>query len=342
MFARLRENWQYKLLALAGGILLHFYVQSQQDPSQTRILPVQVAVRNLPADLLMTSRLNPISVSVTGTAEEINRLTDQNVTASIDLARARAGVNADIPVDVDLVPAGIRTVVTISDRHPGSLTLQLAERRRRRMSVAAVLTGALAPGYSTSNPSVVPTMATVVGAADEVDSVSKLVIRADVTGATDNIEDDFQIVPIDAAGNDVPDVKVKPDFAHVQIGVLHSGLTKDVFVSPVIVGAPQLGYMIGGVNTTPATVPLTGPNTQLSAIGQIATEPVDVQGASADVTRVVKCIAPTGGTLTSQGNTVTVHVRVLPVPGVSAPAAKSGGPTPATQPQTRSKSSPGA
>src|SRR3569833_2969539 len=88
------------------------------------------------------------------------------------------------------------------------------------------VSGASAPGFITRHPSLlVPSTATATGPADDVDSVVRLVVKPDVTGATDTVDDDYQLLPVDAQGNDVANVQIEPETAHVQSGVVETGRT---------------------------------------------------------------------------------------------------------------------
>src|SRR5579862_1366126 len=103
MFARLRENLIYKLLALGFAIALHFYVIGQENPPQTRTILVPLTARSVAPNLIFDDKTAPqVSVTLTGPADLINRLPEADVTAIVDLSRARAGKNVALPVHVNL------------------------------------------------------------------------------------------------------------------------------------------------------------------------------------------------------------------------------------------------
>jgi YbbR domain-containing protein len=168
----------------------------------------------------------------------------------------------------------------------------------------------------------VPSAATATGPANEVDSIARLVVKPDVTGATDTVDDDYQILPVDAQGNEVPDVQVSPQTAHVQIGVVEAGRTKEVFITPKITGAPAPGFVIGNVVVKPATTILSGSVDQLSNVSNVSTEPIDIQGANSDLTRQVRCIVPPGTTATAAAPvSVTIQIISATTPAQPVPAA---------------------
>jgi len=326
MLARIRENLHFKLLALIVAIILHMYVSGQQNPIQPATLTVPVTFRNLPQGLMPPKPVS-VMVTLTGPLDKVKNLTELNVSASVDLQNARPGMNPGLPVRVDLSPPTLKSAVSWEAR-PSVLGLQVAERMRRRLPIIAVVNGASAAGYTARAPSVVPSIATVIGAADSVRSVARLVVRPDVTGATDTVDDDYQIIPLDTQGNDLPDVKISPDAAHVQIGIVETDRTREVFVSPTIVGAPARGYVIGAVTIRPPTLLVAGPMEKLSGIGSVVTTPINIQGATSTITRKVRCTPPAGISMASHGNiTASIEIasavsRVTPSIGASTTQAR--------------------
>jgi YbbR domain-containing protein len=324
MLDRLRENWQFRLIALTGAILLHFYVTSQPIPN--RVMPVPITVRNLPQGLIISGKMpSSTMVTLTAAADDLTRVSPDNVTATIDLRRARPGQNPGVPVDVELSPAAIRSAITGLETQPRTISIQLSEIRHTHLPITVTVEGSSGSGYSALKPAVVPATASVSGAADIVDTVTRLVVKPDLTGATDTVDDDFPIVPVDAGGIEVTGVKVTPETAHVQIGIVEASRTKEVFVVPVIVGNPAPGYIIGAVETRPSMVTVTGETQRLTAIDKVVTEPVDVAGSPASIVKRVQCLAPSGGGLAADVSAV-VTVKIVPATGGKAPVQNETGP----------------
>lgn len=329
MLARLRENISFKLFALVVAILLHMYVSNQQSPNQSHdTYSVQLNIKNVPAGDLLINKPGSVMVTIAGSSDEIARISEMNFAATVDLRHAHTGVNTGLPVDVEVTPAAIKSSISYEVK-PRTVTLQLDERRERRMSISVEVTGVSATGLVARRPSLlVPSLATVTGPATEVDSISRLVIRPDITGARDSVDEDYPIIPLDAQGDQVTSVQVTPETAHVLIDVVDASHTKAVFVTPSIVGTPAPGYIVGGVAIKPETLPLTGGLDQLSAIDSLPTEPIIIQNAAADFSKQVRCVAPAGVKFAATAGgvappTVTVTVRIMRAGTL---------PTPATQP----------
>ncbi|MGO8672894.1 MAG: YbbR-like domain-containing protein [Capsulimonadaceae bacterium] len=334
MFARLRENLGLKILATALSIVLRLFVAAQQNPIQTRQVTLTVSPRYLPEYLLLASKSLTTTVSLSGTVEDLNRA-QESISASVDLHSAHPGVNPGVPISVDLASTHGVTITTVQ---PRTISVQVVARVHARMPIVVATAGTSAIGYAPQRPSVVPSMATVIGAADRVAEVARLVVRPDVTGATDTVDDDFPISALDAQGAEVSDVHVSPDTAHVKIGIVPTAQTKEVFIVPEVAGYPAAGYLIGAVTVSPRMAVLSGRMEALSTIGSIGTDPIAVDGATADITRNVRCLPPAGTSLDS-GTTATVHIAVRPVIQPQPPAPTPGpGPTPPATAPERSQS----
>ena len=94
MFSRLRENLIYKLIALGFAVALHFYASDLFSPTQSRIVPVDLTPRNLPTTIAWDPKLTQqVFVTVTGPQDEINRIPDSSISATIDLSSAVTGKN---------------------------------------------------------------------------------------------------------------------------------------------------------------------------------------------------------------------------------------------------------
>jgi len=279
-----------------------------------------VAVKDLQPGLLIAAKPGPVMVNLTGTSDELAKIAELNVVATIDLKRARIGQNTGLPIDVELTPSTLRSTVAVSDFKPKSVSVDIEERRRRKLAVSVEVSGASAPGFVTKRPSLlVPSTATAVGPANAVDSIARLVVKPDVTGATDTVDDDYHIMPVDAQGNDVANVQITPETAHVQIGVVETGRTKEVFITPRITGTPAAGFVVGAVTVKPETATLSGSVDQLTAAANVATESVDISGASAVVTKQVRCVPPVGVTM-SPAQEVTVTIQIVPAAPSTLPA----------------------
>lgn len=319
MLARIRENWKYKILAIICAIALRYYVNAQQNPQKSRPVTMTLAIHNLPSGLVIVDKPINVSVTLTGSNEDLGRINDSNVSALVDLRNTHAGLNSGLPVDVSINPPGLRNGITISEVKPRVVALQIDQKRKRRLPITVMIQGAPAPGFIVKRPVLITKSAIMNGPSSLVSAVSKLVIKPDVTSASNSIDDEFQIIPQDVNGQDVPNIQVTPDTAQVQINILQEGRSRDVFISPSITGSPAPGYVIGEVTSDPRTVTVSGTPGLLNDLGRILTEPVDITNATTDIVKQVKCLSPNGTKLNTTD--VTITVKIIPANNVQPPAA---------------------
>lgn len=75
--------------------------------------------------------------------------------------------------------------------------------------------------------------------------------------------------------------------ATITVTLERAGLRRAIAVVPNIVGAPASGFVVGRIETDPATVEVAGPETSLQELGEAFTEPVSVAEARGRVEAVV-------------------------------------------------------
>ena len=90
--------------------------------------------------------------------------------------------------------------------------------------------------------------------------------------------------------------------------------TKLAAVLPAIAGEPAYGYTLLGIRVTPQTVAVAGDPKTLAQIQSVATETVNISGATRDFVQEVVVIAP-GGVRT--GGRVRVAVQIVPAIAVT-------------------------
>jgi YbbR domain-containing protein len=150
-----------------------------------------------------------------------------------------------------------------------------------------------------------------------MENVASLVVYGDdaVSGeiSSPGTMDGFgSIVALDAQENPVSGVDVVPVQAEVRIPVTKESADKELIVNASVAGMPRYPAEVVGVETQPDRVKVMGVPDLLAATSTVDTEPVDISGATSDVTRTVGLNLPTGlSTMSPIIVTVTVHVRTV-------------------------------
>ncbi len=131
------KNLGLKVLALAISIGLWWFVAGESDVQYGFSVPIEL--RRIPPGLAITNTIERrVDVRVAGPATVIGALPRDQVTAVVDLSRARPGRTVyPLTADSVTVPSGVR-VVRIS---PDSVEVALARLERRRLPVTARIAG---------------------------------------------------------------------------------------------------------------------------------------------------------------------------------------------------------
>lgn len=327
MRLRLPENTLYKLLALGFACALHFYASNLLNPPQSRTLSVPLAPRNLSPDLLWPKPPPQVTVTLTGPADQLNRVADSAVAASVDLSHAVPGRPLSLSVRVG--PLAGEPGVSV-EAEPQSVSLTLALKSAKWLPLSANAPSAPPVGYTFRTPTISPRRAKIVGSREAVDAVQQLVVSMDGGPTAGAIDDDYPVIALDGQNNQRPDVVVSPAMVHVHIGMARVPATKTLVVSPVVTGSPPFPFQITRIDVSPQTIVVSGRPDLLGQTSTLPTAPFDVSGATTDVTRQAPLAPPSGLTpVGAPAVTVTVHIAASPPsPAPSSPAPALGGPTP--------------
>ena len=134
----------------------------------------------------------------------------------------------------------------------------------------------------------------------------RLTVRLDLSGlgsgqASYKINPTMFNVPRGTTVTNVSPAEVILDVDHV--------VQRDIPVHVEVDGIPANGYVLAGVEAKPATVMAIGPSRDVNTVAQITTEPLDVNGANADVERQVELENPTASVaLTAMHVDARAHV----------------------------------
>ena len=318
MIAALRHNFGYKLLAVVFACFLHFYAAGLIKAHPPHVLILPLAVHNLPPTLILEEKNIPsVTLTLDGPPDEIAHLTDATVTASIDLSHARAGQTPPLPVHINGMPADVSV-----ETEPGPISLMLLPRRRRQLPVSAEDIGVTPSHFAFALPTISPHEAVITGTQEAVSSVVRLVAQADPDQAAGAVDDDFTIVALDGSGSPVGDVTVTPPTTHIRMGLVRALARKTLVISPNLVGSPPAPFRFGSITVAPTTVTAEGRPEDLALVGTLTTAPIDLSAATANITRHVEPVVPSGITLSPRGP-ITVSIQILAPPSAlpATPAA---------------------
>lgn len=316
LWASLRSGWSLALLSFVLAAALWVFVTDAENPPRTDLLPSRIPVEpvNVPEGLAIAggTAIGSVAIRVTAREDVWDELTAASFAAKVDLTDAQQGT-IEVPVRVD-VAEDLADEVTVLDITPQTVDVRLDLLVSQTVPVRVNITGQPPIGFDAGEERVEPTQAAVSGPEALVRQVSQVEADVNLTGATVSLSRSFRLVPRSASGQTIDGVRVTPDTAVVSIDVTQTVYSRPLVVRPSIAGRVADGYQVQEVTAEPLVVVAFGTLEALQSLSFVATEDVDVTGATSDVTRSVLLRLPPDVSAPGQPM-VNVQVRIAPAQG---------------------------
>lgn len=153
------EDWLLKLVSLFFAIFLWYFVTGEDRVDMNVQVPVEIV--NLPRSLVISNQFkNQLEVTVSGPRGMIRKISQQEITRTIDLSDATPG-NVVIPNDLDSIkfPHGIQALRI----QPKQIILLLDRMIHKEMPIKLVTTGKLPRDYELEEIILEPKALTISG-----------------------------------------------------------------------------------------------------------------------------------------------------------------------------------
>jgi YbbR domain-containing protein len=282
------------LLAIILAIAVWMNAVSTEDPDETRILsaPLPVEVIGL-KEGLVAQGYESVTVQVTFRAPHSvwDQLVPENIHAELDLTGKSEGKYS--------VPIRIRTKVSpvlVESVEPAKVDILIDRLASRSMAVHVQLAGNLAPGFQAGTPVVSPESVAVSGPESVVDRIAQIVATVDVAGARSAMDQSVELIPLDTEGTVVAGVTIDPASVSISVPVQQLGGYRDLVVKVPLLGSVKSGYRLTGLTINPQVVTLYSDNPDVirALPGYVETQPLDISGASTDITKSLSLVLPIG------------------------------------------------
>lgn len=305
-------DWPLKVAAIVVAALLYSGFVLSESAQVWRGSLAVVALRQPTNAVLVGSLPEVTSIRYFAPGEVADRLSSASFSATIDLAGIEANA-LDPFVTVRVVVTAADPRVRILDFEPQTIRVQLDPLATRTVPVI-VERGPLPEDLTVGEPTVVPATVTVSGPESLVRLVAAAEARVLIQSSGLDVDQEVDLVAIDASGNAVSPVDLEPASARVRIRVGSSLLTRTLPVAATLAGSPAAGWEVASVSVEPAIVLVEGEAAALATPARIETAPVSISGASADVTATVELALPSGVEVVGP-STVRVVVRLREILG---------------------------
>ncbi len=311
------------LLALVLAFTTWAFVNQQTNPvRETRVENIPLRVTGAPSNTqLVEPPRETVDAVVKATDDVLPTLGTSSFQATVSLEGLEPGPRPHrLPVSVE---SGVDRVQVVSVE-PEMLDVQLAEIITRAVGVSVVTVGedTLSPAYEIRDaPIVTPSEVQVTGAAPQVGRVDHARVEISVPTVAGTAQRVQALVPVDASGDVVEGVTLRPDQVQVSVTVARRPNARDVGVQAQLSGELPEGYHLRQVTVSPLRVTLLGEGEDVADAGSaIQTLPLDISSVVDDFRIQVPLDLPPGvEALNNAGETVRsvlVELDVEPRVGV--------------------------
>ena len=310
----LLRNWHLKLSAVLLATVLYTGLVFSGQFSDSSV-DVRVDDVNQPdSSQVLSSDLGTVSVRYR-TSNALSATIDaQAFVATVDLS-AYDMDRAPEPQVLDIVVSALPDGIEILSTDPS--TVRVAIDRVETLSVPVeVDPGTIPQGLEIDDPVVSQDEVQVRGAASVVGQVDRARARIRIDASEIDFNQPVDLVAVDVAGQEVGAglVDIEPETISVQVDVRPIETTQTVPVRPDISGTPAPGFALESLSIEPSLVTLRGLPAVLAEINEVLTEPLSIDGISANQEFEADMVLPDGTRLAdgSDASTVTVTAGIGP------------------------------
>ncbi|MBD7913272.1 MULTISPECIES: CdaR family protein [Clostridium] len=299
-----------KLICILLSFVLWLYISNVENPTRTSdIKDVPVEIVN--TEVLDSSNLciSPdqsfvVDVKLEGPANDIYSVkkNDFNIKADLSSYALKKGEN-NIPVQIESYPQGL----TIKNIGVLAVKVNIENKVEKEVSVYSAVKTTFKNGITKSSVDVKPNKVKVSGPESAVNKVAKVALKGEKLDIEENINEKFNLVAVDAQGNEVKGVNVSENEGILAIEV---GNQKDVTIKPTYTGKLSSNLTLESTVLSKEKVTIIGNYDEISNIDSIETEPIDLASINNNEDIKIKLKLPSGIMLASGQNYVVATIKV--------------------------------
>ena len=302
------------VLATVLAVFVWAYVSLTVYPEQTNTFEgIHLDIRQPQNTELIVREVQnsePFTVSISGPRDKLTGITSSSLRPYVDLSRLDRPTTDQFRVELK-VPDGVRYSIK-----PERVEIQVEQKKVETIKVTVQTIGEVSADYSISNVKVNPEYIEINGPASQVSQVEKAVARVDISNRNISLVARISNVQLLGANDQelkLEQVQIKPESVTVDVRVNPNFNNRDVAIRVTTKGEPALGYVVGSSTLEPQFVTVYGEPTVISQLNFIETEPVDVSGASNNITTEVALKQPRDVLITQENKKAKVTIVILPL-----------------------------
>ena len=309
----LSRNLSAFIMAFILAVAVWISAVTATDPNQERTYSIQIETLGQEANTEIIGTLpDRMQLTLYAPRSNLDLLSkDSNaLQAWIDLSGLGEGTYL-VPVQYQ-IPSNIRPVRFVS-QNPSEVELRIENIITATIPIITEVRGTPSLGYQAETPEWDHTETVVSGRSSLVNQVSYTEAVLDISGATENIEQTFILIPRDADGKAITGVQLNPERVTVTQPITLMGGYRNMVVKVMTTGQVADGYRQTNITVTPPNVMVfsTDPALLDQLPGYVETEILDLTDATDDIETILALNLP-------EGVSVIGDNRVLVLVGVAA------------------------
>lgn len=309
----LLRNWHLKLSAVLLATVLYTGIVFSGAFDEATIQVRIEQVNQPPNSYVLTGDLGFVQVRYQAAQELLgNVVAEAAFVARVDLSSYDMG-DAPSPQVLDVEVRSLNENIEVLSVDPDTVRVEI-DQRDQRMVPVEVDFGTVPEGLEVEAPETSEDEVQVRGPASVVAQVDRVVALVNIDASGIDFDRPVTVVPVDIEGQPIGVglVEVDPQTIAVRIDVQAVEETRTVPVRPDIDGTPAPGFALEAFTVSRQVVTLRGLPAVLADIPEIVTEPLSIEGASADEEFEVELVLPDGVELVDGEPQVTVAVTIGP------------------------------
>ncbi len=313
-------------LALGLSFAMWAFVSFSQNPEETVTFPdlplettgLEEGLVLVDANGLPSPSLPLVTITMRTDQAQLASLRPVDFRVLVDLTGLGPGEHI-VPVNVRPTRSNLSFEIVSDGVEPSAVPIRLEQQSERSVPIEVEVLGNLPFSFERGEPRVsfggAPVAdIRVTGPQSRVSRVAAARARANIEQLRATYLAPLTLEPIDAAGESVDGVRLEPATVTVQIPINPVVGLKLVPVEPAVVGLPAPGYELRGVVVDPPLIALTGSSGPLDSVEMLATEPIELGGATGTIVRTVPLIFPENtAPRPGEPSSVRVTVEIAPI-----------------------------
>lgn len=310
---RPRLMWREVLLRFGIAWTLAFLIwivaATQLNPVSVRAfnaIPIQFIVDD---DVLLANQpTSAARVLVRAQQSVLNLLTSDDIVVRADLSGRRPD-SYTIPLQVIVNRAG-----AVGDSQPTQITAVLQALISQQKPIEMLISHSPPIDYAAAVPVTDVLQVRVSGAQERVESIVAVRGELDLRDRRASFETQVSLVPVDANGRRVSDVRLEPETVRVSVPISARDDVRQVAVRPnVLLQTLPRGYVLTSITYEPQVVYLSGSPSELALLdATISTAPISLEGRNETFEVPIELELPANVSVLDTENRVNVVIGIEP------------------------------